>query len=376
MTLPPRYASIQIARAFAALAVLAAHAQSLPESLGLAHFEHSAWSFGQAGVDIFFVISGFIIAAVVERTDGVSKFVARRALRILPFYWFFTAIWALILLSVWNDPPDTVHLAASMAILPQDVVPVLGVGWSLEHELIFYGIVALLIAFGRADDLFGVMAVVASASIVAHVAWPSQVEGAMGGHLLSLYHVQFFAGVALFRWRKAVAAMSWDTTLLFGAFLFPASAIVLHFLYGTAVPAQPIGFEGIARVGLWGLASALVLSGLLAFESQRADLMRSRAARALVYLGGASYTLYLSHPIVIAGTAFVLEGYWPTGWPPFAAEVSAMAAALCFALIFYRWIEAPSLRHLNALADHVAAPEADRLQPSGDGLPRRRLDRV
>ncbi len=362
MTPAIRYPSIQIARAMAALAVVVTHSQALPEALGIAHYSHGLWSFGQAGVDIFFIISGFIIASVLQKPQTVGQFVARRSLRILPFYWGFTLVWAVILLTGFDAPPGSSDLVASFAVLPQDVVPVLGVGWSLEHELIFYAIVALLVWIGRADAMLGVMAVFAAASLIAHIALQRAVDSGVIGHILSLYHVQFLVGVALFRWQSKLVDLPWKSTILLGAILFPLAAALLHILYNSAVPAQPVGILGIARVVLWGVAGALVLAGLLACEAQQPDVMRTAPARGMILIGGASYVLYLSHPIVIALVGLALRPVWPVVWPPHLAEAIAIAAALGFALVFYRWIEEPMLARLSRLADAVSGGTTPRVR--------------
>jgi exopolysaccharide production protein ExoZ len=358
-----RYSSIQIARAFAALAVLVTHSQVLPEVLGAHLYTHGLWSFGQAGVDIFFVISGFIISAVLQKPQTVAQFAARRSFRILPFYWLFTLVSALILTFGYLTPPSVPALAASYVVLPGDAQPVLGVGWSLEHELIFYAIVSLLIWRGRADALFGVMAVLSAISIAVHLVMPSVVDGGIAGHLLSLYHLQFFAGVALFRWQNRIVARPWLPMLVCGLLMLPVAAAMLHLLYNSSVPQQPIGWIGLLRVTLWGSAGMMIIGGLLACETQRADLMQSAQAKALVLIGGASYALYLSHPVVIELLGFGLQGVWPSGSAPWLASVVAIAGALGFALIFYRWVEEPAIIKLTRLADAISRRKAP--EPSG-----------
>ncbi len=355
-----RYSSIQIARAFAALAVVATHSQSLSEYLGARLYVHGLWSFGQAGVDIFFVISGFIISSVLQKPQTVAQFAARRSFRILPLYWLFTLASVLLLLFGSGKLPGLADLAASYAVFPQDKNPILGVGWSLEHELIFYGIVAILIWRGRAEALFAVMAGLSVASLAMHLLMPSLVDGGIVGHLLSLYHIQFFAGVALFRWQHRIADRDWLPMLIAGLLLLPVSAAMLHLLYVTAVPQAPLGLIGVSRVVLWGLAGVLIVSGLLACEKQRPDLIQTAPARALVLIGGASYVLYLSHPLIIELLGYALWSYWPSGWVPALAESLAIAAALGFALIFYRWVEVPMIVRLTRMADAVSAPKRSR----------------
>jgi exopolysaccharide production protein ExoZ len=358
ITTSARYSSIQIARAFAALAVVMTHSQVLPELLGMQPDNTDFWSFGQAGVDIFFMISGFIISAVIEKPQTAGHFVARRAFRILPFYWLFTAT-ALLLLAIGSGAlPNAAELARSFAVIPQDANPVLAVGWSLEHELVFYAIVAVLVHCGRADALFSVMASLSLASIAAHILVPAAVDRGFGSHILSLYHIQFFAGVALFRWQHRLETLPWLRLLLIGALLFPLTAGLLHLIYYAPIPQQPVGALGLARIVLWGIAGGFVLTGLLAVEKQRPDLLLTKPARLLILTGGASYALYLSHPVIIDILGVCLQGYWSAGWSPQLAQVIAIAASLGFAVAFYRWIEAPLIGRLSGFADAVSSRKA------------------
>jgi exopolysaccharide production protein ExoZ len=351
-----RYPSIQIARALAAIAVLLAHAQVLPELLGARITTANSGGFGQAGVDIFFIISGFIISSVLQKPQTAGRFAARRALRILPFYWLFTLSTAIIFAVGYATPFGLSDIAASLAVLPRDASPVLNVGWSLEHELIFYAIVAILIRCSRTEALFVVMAAISAVSVAAHLFMPAAVDHGLIGHLLSLYHLQFFAGVALYRWRHQVVALPWLTMLLAGAILFPLAAASLQSLYAGLIPQQPFGPIGIARVVLWGGAGLLVLAGLLACEKQRPEIMQTAAARAMILIGGASYVLYLSHKTVIDLLGFALSSFWPTGWAPPLAEAIAIAGSIGFAVAFYRWIEEPMLGRLSRIADAISKP--------------------
>ena len=342
-----RYKFIQVGRALAALSVVIIHSQSVSEYVGISQYRHGLWSFGQAGVDMFFVISGFIISMVLDRPQSVSQFAARRVLRIVPFYWFFTAAAVLVGVLQTLPLPTPARFVTSLLILPQTNMPVLGVGWSLEHEIIFYVIAASLLALRRAELLFIFMAALSIASVTVHLVAPHYVENGRDLHLLSLYHLQFFVGVALYKHRATIARLRSKAALISGLLLFPVTGAVLQLLYQSIVPAQPDGWMGIIRVSLWGLSSALVLTGLLAWENCRPTAYRTKLALAFAAIGDASYTLYLSHPITFALVGFCLKPIWPAGWPAVVAEVIAASVAIGFALLFYRSCEKPLLARLG-----------------------------
>ena len=166
-TLSGNLIAIQILRCVAALLVVVWHSQ-----LSIKLFTRNYWSEGDSlfralhfpsfanhlsvGVDIFFCISGFIMSMLAARTKSANagSFIVDRFVRILPPYWLFTTI----VIAVYLVNPgfnvgeftgeagqDAVRIVKSFLLVPQDKNPVLGVGWTLIHEFLFYYLVALLI---------------------------------------------------------------------------------------------------------------------------------------------------------------------------------------------------------------------------------------
>ena len=115
---------------------------------------------GQAGVDLFFVISGFVMWTVTERQpQSPAEFLRRRFARIAPPYWLATLLaaglalaWPALFLEIRVDPE---HLWKSLLFLPHrdpfgNPFPVLPVGWTLIYEVFFYLVFAFAMLFGRA----------------------------------------------------------------------------------------------------------------------------------------------------------------------------------------------------------------------------------
>lgn len=98
---------------------------------------------GRVGVDAFFVISGFIMMTTSARNfgsaDGALDFLYRRLVRIVPLYWIATAFAVLLRLGE-NNAFSVKHLANSLLFLPDGALPVLGVGWTLNLEMLFYAL--------------------------------------------------------------------------------------------------------------------------------------------------------------------------------------------------------------------------------------------
>jgi len=162
-----RLSSIQALRGIAALLVLVFHIAEIqrsvigtgPDTIWLSGW----WNGGYSGVDLFFVISGFIMVYVTQNKAGSWRhslqFLYARIVRIYPVWWVFSGIMALYFWQAYGVPADIeranisgglgAYLLRSVLLLPQAAVPVLGLGWSLIHEVYFYLVFALILCVPR-----------------------------------------------------------------------------------------------------------------------------------------------------------------------------------------------------------------------------------
>jgi exopolysaccharide production protein ExoZ len=353
-------ASVQLLRAAAALAVAVWHlswvGRAFPGALPAAP---PFLAFGYAGVDLFFVISGFIICHITHgRPFAPARFAARRFFRIVPLYALFTALalLALLLNPVWDGKGilDAGYVVRSLLIVPMREAPYLGVGWSLEHELLFYGLAGGLLALGRPRALPFALAGLFGVGVVLHVLLPERSgRQVWDHHLFSLYHFQFLVGVLVFHGRAQLAALGWELPLALGVggFLLTSHFVATHQLALDPllqVPTQPMGWLGLARALGYGVSSGLLLLGML--EAERSGAFQSRPGaggagrQLLVLIGEASYVLYLCHYFVYSILAKV---YASLGLPPdlaLPALLAALAAAIGFAIACHLALERPLLR--------------------------------
>src|SRR2546423_5258586 len=155
----PMLAHIQILRFLAAFAVVAFHAWGVaPEQYKITEGVISfVLSSGGRGVDLFFVISGFIIYYATHRSSLTSGgFLRRRIERIVPLYFFVTFAVTLLGLTLpdifgtadWFTPRHILKSLAFMSFTDGEM-PVVYVGWSLEYEMYFYLAAAMLMAVSR-----------------------------------------------------------------------------------------------------------------------------------------------------------------------------------------------------------------------------------
>ena len=344
--------SIQFGRALAASIVVLAHIGAVTNDIGL---QLDGWLPFSTGVDLFFVISGYIITLVLQRPIGAIDFLKRRALRILPFLAFFTFVWVAMLAVSGKPLPSVINLLFSLLSLPQQGYPVLGVGWSLEHEVIFYAVATVLLVCERKDLFLPVMVGISAVSVAAHLFLP--IEFLQNDfHLLSLYHVEFLAGLVLFRAKGRLTIISWQITFLIGIVGFVSASLLVQYFYGGHIPTQPFGALGIFRVFILAVTSSILLTSFLAMEENYPEM--PRIGKLPHAIGNASYGLYLSHPIVFAATGPILAIVWPATISAWFTVPLAFAMSILFALIWYRWAEAPILAYLQGIKPRIKTQSA------------------
>lgn len=366
---PKTLLTVQALRALAALAVAAAHLLPFEAKYlsGPALVPH-ALDYGQAGVDLFFVLSGFIVTAITAgRPRGgaeAARFLAKRALRIYPVYWvYFFAV-----LAVWLASPGMVNSSAaippdpvaSFFLWPQRGTPLLFVSWTLTFEMLFYLAFAGLL-WGLRDEraLPAALAVLGAVVVAGWLAFRPGLDRPILVTLFNPLILEFLMGcaVALALRRPALAAgtalrpaVGWSSLALGLAGLAAAVAWL-------AAGERPMPVDW-PRVALFGVPSALVLLGCVALE----PTLGPRTPRPLVALGDASYSLYLGHVLVIAavGRAWRMSGL-PTepAWAHLAALGAALAGCCVVALLSFRLLEAPLLARVRRALDRRPPAAAD-----------------
>ncbi len=300
-TLPaPRggYRCIQALRALACLLVVAYHAlEAWGRIIAPGRSSIEAWPNGSAGVDLFFVISGFVIlvssARLRAQQAGGLAFMARRLERIVPLYWLLTLFkLSITLASPGLTPgtrPDAWNVVASLLFIPARdaaglIRPVLPVGWTLNFEMLFYLIFAgaLVIRVHPLKLLLPVLVPLGLAGFFWQESWPAPLSFANGLVL------EFCFGVAL-------AAL----LQRFGAPRAAASAVLL--LAGIALLMLVVPM-GNWRFAGWGVPATMIVTGAVGLE----DVLGRRLAPAVLMLGDASYAIYLSHLFVMPVLAHAL----------------------------------------------------------------------
>ncbi len=321
----PTLRSIQYLRAFAALSVVLFH------SLQWARIE---FDIGAAGVDLFFVISGYVMW---RSTEGQSpkplEFLRRRAIRLVPLYWTATlalagaaALWPVRFPEI---DPQPWHVLQSLAFLQHrnpegHPFPVLAPGWTLNYEAVFYCLFAASLLLPKARRLPGLSFGLVAVGLFGFVHPPAYEM------LANPLMLEFLAGVLLARagslgfrpgrevsWGLFAAALCW---------------------YGVLMATR--SEWDLWRPFFWGLPAVMLVAGLTSLEAS-GGLREIRPLRAL---GDASYSLYLLHPLIIGAIA-VLLGTWRLWlFLPLALGLSCGLAWLCwigFERPLTHWLKGP-----------------------------------
>ena len=318
-----RLLSIHYLRELAALMVVAVHCfttglVAVPDPTRLAWLKH--------GVELFFLISGFVMVASTQGRDiSPAEFFRRRVVRIVPLYWIMTAGFAMMAGGV-----DMRWLLASLFFVPLSdghggvLDPVLQLGWTLNFEMFFYALFALSLLLPRAARFPAVTcALLALVTAGAFVPLPQPLAWYASKELLL-----FAAGMAAayFSWRLPPWAML-------------------------------AGFSGLA-LG-WTVTDSALLSvyipALLVLLGARSLDPVLRPAKLPVLLGDASYSLYLSHPLALQIAFVALR----PALPPVVLLPVVLAFAVAIAILIHRATELPASRIAERLLRMPRIPTRD-----------------
>ena len=314
----------------------------------------AVWPNGAAGVDLFFVISGFVMAltsADLGGRTGAWRFVRRRLRRVVPLYWLMTGVKLIILLAVARPAalPSLWHSAASLLFIPSRdaagvVRPVLGVGWTLQFEMLFYLLFALSLACRRPAwrVLLPTLAPLAVAGFFRGPHWPAPLVLANGLVL------EFCLGLGVAAW--------WQSSPR------PRPRRLAACLFGAGLaPLLTLPQPGTLRFAVWGLPAALMLAGAVAAEPWLGKLL----PRWLLTVGDASYATYLVHPFVVPVLARG-AAHAPAWLTLPALLVASLGVSAAAGLALNRFVDQPIQCWLSAASGfrlRSAEPVAQLVQP-------------
>ena len=307
------------------------------------------WDVGSRGVDVFFVISGFIIAYI--GTSKPEQFFRRRLIRVVPFYWAATLfVFAMVAVApnlFHTTTASVTHLLASLAFVPHmasngDMLPTLVLGWSLNYEMWFYVWFALSLRISPrwapvicASALFAVMLAIGAShsdsEVMQFYARPIILEFCYG---LAVFYV--------FQWCSArrdalarIPGLKW---------------LLLVVLVGNLVALnvfEECCSDTLPRYIVAGVPSFFIVLSALVLERVFGLATKNK----LIYLlGEASYIIYLVHPyIIFTVLRVVARGAAAWSSPALAVLILALLALVsAISIAIHVWFEKPVMAFLRA----------------------------
>jgi peptidoglycan/LPS O-acetylase OafA/YrhL len=339
---PKNFLSIQTLRGIAALIVVLFHASTASETELKSKFFAGIFNFGSAGVDMFFVLSGFIITYTnlkdTNNRRNVFFFLRRRLIRIFPTYWIIISGFLIMQMFLYKTSYqlDPVNLVSTYLLFPGHTM-INGVSWSLTNELFFYALFAIAFIFPQKKILFALMILYVIFVSGYYIAGNN---GSLGNNWLDLLifplNAEFFLGViAALIFTRMPARLS-SLSIFVGVMLFIASAVIEF--HGSM-----IFLNGFDRVVYYGIPSFFIVIGVVRLELVKAI----KPHWVLTSLGDASYSLYLIHlPILLVFTRLLSRYHIDNNLIHFILLL-AIAVICAISIAFFKYIEKPLIKKLN-----------------------------
>jgi peptidoglycan/LPS O-acetylase OafA/YrhL len=341
---------VQALRILAALAVVLYHAQYDAESLAARYglsYQGSALLPWPAGVDVFFVISGFIMVYTSRHLfatgDGPRVFLTRRIARVVPIYWgvvtAYLVLGQLVPAVLNRDAPGWVEVLTTYLFIPYPrpngvIHPVYSLGWTLNYEMFFYVVFAGALLLPRQRAVLAVAAVLSGLVVFGRFVQPVSAQIAFWSDPIVL---EFVFGMALALLMDRGCLLPWVARL-------GLAVVALLLLHADLIKSD--GALVLPQVVAYGVPAAMLVAAAVLgpFSSVWLAVEVSVAT-----LGDASYALYLVHPFAIRALRelFAYSGL-VTSLGPQVFVILAVVAAGILAVVVCQFAEKPMTRAARA----------------------------
>ncbi|MBB6004496.1 acyltransferase [Arcicella rosea] len=330
--------SIQFLRGFAAFVVVFYHIGGYIKKNFPVDFLGDFFGFGFAGVDLFFVISGFIIHFTSKQYFGnpskLKEYLIKRIVRVFPIYWIILTVmfffsWLTSIIShreVFgaNYPHNLVSYFQTYLLLPLHPA-INAVSWTLSYELFFYFIFSFLIISKRLWFVPVCILMVSAFNLILI----EQSGSKYFKFIFSGYNIEFMLGFLICKFYDKLKLSSILSLII----LILALGIIL--IWGNEVS----DFDYIKRILVFGLSSGLILISLLNLESNRTV----KVPQFSILVGNASYVLYLIHfpMLLLLNKIPLLLGFKLSMDGVIFYNYFIVLVILCSSLTIHRFIEKP-----------------------------------
>jgi len=329
--------SIQYLRAIASILVVLSHIawKNIQAGGSTMHWWHEAGTFG---VDIFFIISGFIMIYITanmhQQPNGVRIFLKKRFTRIVPLYWFYT----LIALSIFFLMPEKVNSAGgdtqilkSFFLLPlkSEEDYLVGVGWTLHYEFLFY----ILFSFGLllTRKMGNIMVSIFLLFSICYALFISMQDiNYIFYSFLNVIFIEFLLGMLLYHLLRKIPVIHWSISIL--------SIMVGIFLFSYFFNDHTL--TSVHRIDT-AISAFLICFGVVSLEY----IWKVKEFKLLSKIGDASYSIYLLHPFVLVAMVMLnekLKEVLPQS--EYFLIILMFVVSLISGYISHIWIEKPLIK--------------------------------
>lgn len=318
--------SIQLLRGIASLLVLCLHSVYKEKTYGEAYFD--GFSIGHIGVDIFFIISGFVMLYTLNPELDAKKFLLKRVIRILPVYWATLCIAITVYLinpSLVNGGRDS-SILGSIFLIPTHDLFLNQNAWTLTYEFIFYIIFSTLFIFKGDYKVVSVVFVILALSCVGQII---SVSNPLLSYITSSLLIEFIYGFFLCYFYK------------YFDFKFKMVFVVLNIILSLLVISSNIGVQ--YRFLYLGLPALTTCCIIILFD----DWINKYTAPLSDFLGDISYSLYLIHPFTLSGTSIILRHFEITN--PYLFVTILISVSLFSGWLTFQLIEQPLTTKIQSI---------------------------
>ncbi len=338
--------SIQIMRGIASILVVLLHISIKGAQYGNGALK--GFSIGGSGVDLFFLISGYIMCvSTVSRQLTFYQFILLRIRRIMPLYWLVTTVGLVIYLynpKLVNTSGGETSIWASYVLFPNGKKFLNSNGWTLSYEFFFYFIFSFFIYKGTYKAMQASSIIL---SVLVVIGLCVNYDGILFNFSTNILYIEFVFGMGCFYFfNKKIFRPDPKYGIAFcllGSFL-----LVVEALYKVPDQEKWRGFY-------WGIPMLSMFIGLLSLEHL---IQRSRSAvrNLLLEIGNSSYSLYLVHPFVLSGTAMGLKHFGMAS-NPWLFAIILLTLSVVIGHLVYLYVERPLTSFVKSSALTFTRPK-------------------
>ena len=358
-----RYAHIDAMRAIAVLLVIWIHTSEVfvpiatpswqDRLLDVAHF----FDFGRIGVVVFFIISGFVIPASLRgpRVAGCRQFLIRRLFRLYPLYWLSIPFGLVTTWWMWGKEISLEAILWNLSMVQEAAghPSIQGLYWTLQTELVFYGLCMALFALGLLHLTLALSLVIVALTGFAALVWGGGLIGLVVPFAVEPQVLLLVVHLGLMFWGALVRHAYESRRLPIFAWLVLVGYAAAWLAVGTVVGTHALQVQNEALFRTFvpytiGVVLFIVFASCIRLRSP-----------VLVWLGAISYSLYLFHPVAQYSLSWLVQATdiaWLKGWTTGAYMLVATLLAVAVSAVTYRYVELPFQTLGGRLAKGGTAP--------------------